>query len=208
MHYYNEERDLGGVWMLKENVIKMLEEKQTAQDSIELYKDEIAYINEKELISEISVTETDSYTRFFDAYIERVNKETEEMIAEETPSNFLDKPLSFLKENIEEFAYTESPLFEMIGVEGVTLELDDVFRYYNVLLGLKVQKKWHDVIKTYLSEKISGGKFELSFNGNDGLWDVNFALDGVQGFHEGMSIGEAYKLIYTFLFNLVSETEK
>ncbi|WP_449536275.1 hypothetical protein [Ferdinandcohnia sp. Marseille-Q9671] len=47
----------------------------------------------------------------------------------------------------------------------------------------------------------------MMFNQNDGLWDLNFALNYVNGFIEEMSFEEAYRLIYRFLFTLVERTE-
>ncbi|MEW9050671.1 MAG: branched-chain amino acid aminotransferase [Neobacillus sp.] len=139
------------------------------------------------------------------AYIERCSKETENMIAQES-SAFLNQPLSYLKDHKSEFIYLESTDFEPIGVDAVSLEIDDVFGTYDVMLGLKLQKKYEAVIREYLNSHLNGdeGKFDLIFSGDDGLWNLNFALNYVEGYSEDLSLHSAFNLIIHFLTNLVS----
>lgn len=141
---------------------------------------------------------------FTDAYIERCSKETETMIANES-SSFLNQPITYLKEHKNEFIYVESTLFEQIGVEGVSLEVDDVFGTYDVMLGLKLQKKYEKMLKDQLNNSLQGdeAKFDLMFSHDDGLWDLNFALNYVDGYTENLSIHEAFQLIHQFLNTLV-----
>lgn len=141
---------------------------------------------------------------FTDAYIERCSKETETMIANES-SSFLKQPITYLKEHKNEFIYVESTLFEQIGVEGVSLEVDDVFGTYDVMLGLKLQKKYEKMLKDQLNNSLQGdeAKFDLMFSHDDGLWDLNFALNYVDGYTENLSIHEAFQLIHQFLNTLV-----
>jgi hypothetical protein len=143
-------------------------------------------------------------SNFTDAYIERCSKETETMIANES-SNFLNQPLTYLKEYKNEFIYVESIFFEQIGVEGVSLEVDDVFGTYDVMLGLKLQKKFEKMLKEQLNSSLHGdaAKFDLMFSHDDGLWELNFALNYVEGFKENMSLNEAFQLIHQFLSQLV-----
>ncbi|HWO95461.1 MAG TPA: branched-chain amino acid aminotransferase [Bacillus sp. (in: firmicutes)] len=148
--------------------------------------------------------------RFMDAHIERVHKETDELIAEEAPASFLKESIQFLKQHKSEFIYLESESFDLIRVDAISLELDDMFGFYNVMLGLKLQKKYEQALKTYLSTHLDGPelRFGAMFNQGDGLWDLNFALNYVEGFKEEMSIGEAYQLIYEFLSQLVEEVQE
>jgi hypothetical protein len=141
---------------------------------------------------------------FNEAYIERCSKETETMIANES-SSFLTQPITYLKEHKSEFIYVESALFEEIGVEGVSLEVDDVFGTYDVMLGLKLQKKFEKLLKEQLNYSLHGdeAKFDLVFSHDDGLWDLNFALNYVDGYTESISIHEALQLIHQFLTTLV-----
>ncbi|MFJ5762099.1 branched-chain amino acid aminotransferase [Neobacillus sp. NPDC093182] len=141
---------------------------------------------------------------FNEAYIERCSKETETMIANESAS-FLTKPITYLKEHKREFIYVESALFEEIGVEGVSIEVDDVFGTYDVMLGLKLQKKFEKMLKEQLNHSLQGdeAKFDLMFSHDDGLWDLNFALNYVDAYRENLSIHESLQLIHQFLSALV-----
>lgn len=141
---------------------------------------------------------------FTDAYIERCSKETETMIANES-SSFLNQPITYLKEHKNEFIYVESTLFEQIGVEGASLEVDDVFGTYDVMLGLKLQKKYEKMLKDQLNNSLQGdeAKFDLMFSHDDGLWDLNFALNYVNGYQENISLNDAFQLIHQFLTHLV-----
>jgi hypothetical protein len=152
---------------------------------------------------------TGMIANFSNAYIERCSKETETMIANES-SSFLNQPISYLNEHKNEFIYVESALFDDIGVEGISLEVDDVFGTYDVMLGLKLQKKFDKVLREHLNSSLIGeaSKFDLIFSQDDGLWDLNFALNYVAGYKEDMSISDAFQLIHQFLTNLVETVKK
>lgn len=174
-----------------------------------LFQEEKEYAEKHGLVpTETDIVKMEPLQRFTDAYIERLDKETEKVLAEETFS-FLNQPLAYLKKKKNEFVYLESPWFEMIGVDAVSIEVDDVFSTYDVMLGLKVQKKYQPNLKKQLDDllKGEGAKYDLMFNQDDGLWDLNFTLDFLEGFREELSIGEAYALIYQFLFRLLEKLE-
>lgn len=141
---------------------------------------------------------------FQDAHIERLDKESEELLAQEGAS-FLNQPIEYFKQHKNEFMYLEAALFTEIGVDGISFEIDDVFGTYEVLLGLKLQKKHQAAIKNYLESTLQGdeAKFSLMFNGDDGLWDLNFGLNYVEGFNDNLAIAEAFQLIYSYLKKLV-----
>jgi hypothetical protein len=144
-----------------------------------------------------------------DSYIERCNKETEEMIAEETVE-FLKKPVTYLKDNKNEFIYFEAASLEEVKVDAISIELDDVFGVYNALLGLKVQKKHEETIKSYLEKTLESddpAKFGIMFNHDDGLWDMNIAINYLSGFNEDLTIEGALKLISSLLEDLVKQTQ-
>ena len=67
-----------------------------------------------------------------------------------------------------------------------------------------------DALKAYFNQELQGdmGTFSMMFNQGDGLWDVNFALNAVQGFKDEMTLGEAFQLTYHFLFNLNETIEE
>ncbi|WP_042347563.1 branched chain amino acid aminotransferase [Bacillus massiliigorillae] len=188
-----------------EQYIEGLLKEDSNSQQIELYKEEKAYVEKHHLLpnQNITITEKDDSSRFLDVYIERCNKETEELIAEEG-SQFLNEPLSYLVKHKNEFIYLESDYFNIIGVDAISLEVDDVFGTYNVMLGLKLQKKYESAIKSYLSNALSGDsvKSGIIFSQGDGLWDLNFMLNFVNGYKEDMTLREAYQLIYSFIFEL------
>ncbi|CAH0139979.1 branched-chain amino acid aminotransferase [Peribacillus sp. NPDC101481] len=184
--------------------------KSVIENKVELFKEEKDYVEKHKLIADdIILVEKENASRFTDAYMERSNKESEELISEEN-SAFLSQPIEYLKNNKDEFLYFESQWFELIGVEALSLEVDDVFGTYNAMFGLKFQKKMGEVLKTYLTKELQAeiGSFSLMFNQGDGLWDVNLALDNIKGFREDMTLEEAFNLIYHFLFILVQTIEE
>lgn len=194
--------------MLK-NQLKSLISNIEENQRVELFKEEKDYVEKYGLIPKsVEIEEKSSDLRFADAYIERGYKESEEVVGVEGQT-FLNQPVEYLKKHMSEFIYLESTWFEMIGVDAVSLEVDDVFRTYDVMLGLKLQKKREAEIKLYLNNKLKDeAKFDLMFSSDDGLWNLNFDLDSVQGFSEEMTFGEAYGLIYQVLFSLVEAVEQ
>jgi hypothetical protein len=202
---------------MKEYISKALKEIQGGQNSndikLEIFKEELEYIERNpsllELVNNnITLVEQDTFLRFMDSYIERCDKETETVIANES-SEFLNVPVHFLKSHKNEFIYLESKWFDFIGVDAISLEVDDAFGTYDIMLGLKLQKKYEQTIKTFLNTHLhgEGSKFDLVFSLDDGLWNVNFTLNYIEGFQEEITIGEAYRYIYAFLFQLVEAIE-
>jgi hypothetical protein len=203
---------------IKQHISEVIEEQQSLEKNdliqVEIYKEEKDYVEKLQLISEdisenITLVEKKPASRFSDAKIERCDKESEELIAEET-ATFLNQPITFFMKHRNEFIYLESNWFEMIGVDAVSLEKDDVFGTYGVLLGLKLKKKFETSLKEHLRNELLGDetRFALMFNHDEGLWNLNFALNYLNGFKEELSIGEAYVLIYRFLFKLVVAVEE
>ena len=174
----------------------------------ELHSEEIKYAERQGLLHGVQAKELDPDARFREAYIERGNKETEEFLGEES-FEFLKQPIGYFKEQKNEFMYLESRWFDLIGVDAVSFEKDDVFGTYDVMLGLKLQKKYESVMKKYLGENLhgEGSRFDLMFDANEGVWSLNFALNGLDGYKEDLSLKEAYSLIYSFLFKMAETIE-
>ncbi|MEB4888476.1 hypothetical protein [Priestia megaterium] len=197
--------------MLQSNIQTYIEKEMNVQgQSLSLYQEEKEYALQKELVPQnLMIEEKEASSRFKDSYIERVDKETDELIAEESPLSFLDTPLSYLKEHRSEFLYVESKWFEFIKLDGCSFEVDDVFGTYKVLTGLHMQKKFGSVLKQFFAKELneSPTSVQLLFNDKDGLWDVNIELDAIKEFDEKMSIGEALVLTYRFFFHLVEYVE-
>lgn len=178
--------------------------------TIELYQEEMEFAKKRQLVGEgIKIVEKAPAGRFDDAYLERGDKETDEFLGEENAS-FLDQPIQYFKKHKNEFMYMESKWFELVGVDAVSYEVDDVFGTYNAMLGLKLQKKFDQRIKSFFAKELGSedARVDLMFDANEGIWNVNFALNNLAGFKEEMTIREAYMLIYQFLFKLGEAMEK
>ncbi|MBT2641410.1 branched-chain amino acid aminotransferase [Bacillus sp. ISL-41] len=191
--------------MLKNQVEKYI---TIQKNPVELHNEEKEYAVRQGLLHGVEVKELESDARFADAYVERGNKETEEFLGEES-FKFLNQPIAYFKERKNEFMYLESKWFDLIGVDAVSLEKDDVFGTYDVMLGLKLQKKYESGIKKYLEENLhgEGSRYDLMFDANEGVWSLNFALNGLDGYREDLLIRDAYNLIYGFLFRLAESLE-
>lgn len=197
--------------MLQSNIQTYIEKEMNVQgQSLSLYQEEKEYALQKKLVPQnLMIEEKEASLRFKDSYIERVDKETDELIAEESPLSFLDTPISYLKEHRSEFLYVESKWFEFIKLDGCSFEVDDVFGTYKVLTGLHMQKKFGSLLKQFFAKELneSPTSVQLLFNDKDGLWDVNIELDAIKEFNEKMSIGEVLILTYRFFFHLVEYVE-
>ncbi|WP_423406971.1 branched-chain amino acid aminotransferase [Heyndrickxia sp. MSNUG] len=199
--------------MLKKQVEQYLAKKineASAKDAVELHSEEKEYADRNGLLAGVEhpIRVLPAEYRFNGAYLERGDKETEEFLGEES-ADFFKQPISYFKKHKNEFLYAESEWWEIVGVDAVSFEADDVFGTYDVMLGLKLQKKYDPVIKSYLKENLLGNEegFDLMFDSNEGIWSLNFALNGVEGYQEEMTISEAYNLIYSFLFSLAEWIE-
>ncbi|MBD8067973.1 branched-chain amino acid aminotransferase [Bacillus sp. PS06] len=197
--------------MLRKQIQNYINNKiETGEKTLEVYNEEYNYIHKHNLLdANTNMNIIEGNSRFNDAYIERSDKETEELLSEENHS-FLNQPLTYLKDHKNEFIYLESPWFDIIGVDAVSIEVDDVFGNYDVMLGLKIPKKLEKALKDQLLLLMQNDStsFELSFSQNDGLWDVNFSLNAINEFHEEMTIGSAYQLVYTSIFQLIEVIEE
>ncbi|KIL11215.1 branched-chain amino acid aminotransferase [Bacillus safensis subsp. safensis] len=141
--------------------------------------------------------------RFGDVYIERVDKESEDMIQTENAS-FLNTPLTYVKKHQKEFIYIESKWFDVVKVDGLAIEWDEVFQTYTVLFGLKRPKKDTGILKDMLSP-LNGA--QLQFNGEDGLFDVNLQLLELEDIHEDTAFIDVISAVYRFLFRMIMQLE-
>ena len=135
--------------------------------------------------------------------IEVCVKETEETIRT-ADERFSQEPISYLKTNIAEFLFVESPDFDEINVDSLALEVDDIFKTYMALFGLQGKKKEGEAIRTFIEEKLQHNLngFSISFSDNEGFWELNIPFDSIEGFDETMSIGDALQLLHGVLSNL------
>ncbi|MFJ7951265.1 branched-chain amino acid aminotransferase [Lysinibacillus sp. NPDC096418] len=187
--------------MLKKQIEFLINEKEI----IKLLDVEKAYVQKYELINDKALVDTTSLEL---NVIERCNKETEELLAEETAS-FLTMPVHYLKEHPNEFMFVTSDRLDVIRVDTFALEFDEAFGVYSALFGLRLQKKQSDFLHTYLKAHLQHEKmtYSAAFSGEDGLWEVNLALDALDGFSEQQSFDEVLVRLYRFVFGLLEELE-
>lgn len=148
---------------------------------------------EKEYIS----VEKEAQNRFDDVYLEISNKETDELVKEGNAS-LLNEKIESLLQNKENYLYVESKNFEMIRMESLVLEIDDIFDTYEAIFGLYAPKKAINQLKDYFKNE----KFGMMFNDKDGLWEINVALDTVEGFKTDLPLEEILTLVYEYIFQL------
>ena len=140
--------------------------------------------------------------------LERCNKEPEETLAVET-AEFLQQNISYLKAHQEEFLYAESSAFANAKMDAVVLEFDEMFKVYTALFGLRLQKKMGQALKTYLRDNLKGmlGSSSAMFEGNEGIWEINIALDAIEGFTGAETFEQAYELLIDFVTNMLGAIE-
>ncbi len=164
---------------------------------------EKAYVEKNGLTSEATEKEL-SVT-----VLERLNKETEELIAEEG-QDFLATKISFLKEHQEQFIYAEMTELDHIRTDAFALEFDEVFKTYTAMFAIALQKKYKADIQAHLLSNldIEEHKSSVAFADKEGVWEMNIALDSMNGFSEEMTFQEVYTLLYNFNFTLLEKIEQ
>lgn len=140
--------------------------------------------------------------------IEICHKETEEVIPSSSASLENDT-IHYVHKHQEAFLYIEASDFEKLGVNGIALERDDVFHTTTALFGLRLQKKYRLELNTYLSSTLQGEgiPYSIQFSDTDGLWDINIALEAIEGFSSSLTIQQTLELLYTFIFSLLEAVE-
>jgi len=195
--------------MLKKQIQTYIGEQAKTDGPIFFFSEEKNYLLSHQLIEEEKIEETNTPARFAALYLELANKETDESLNADMDASFLQTKINYLAEKLEEYLYIETDAFSIIGVESLSLEVDSVFRTYEGIFGLKAPKKTEGAIRSFFEKTLEGDDitYNLMFNAQDGLWDVNLPIEAIPGFSAEMSIGDAIKLIYLFLFQLGEELE-
>lgn len=188
--------------------IKRIIENQHGQEAILLTEEEDKYAKVHGLIeAEKNVKVLSLSERLQPLYLERADKESDEVIAEES-NEFLQQPISYFRSHMNEYLYIESDSLRIVGTDSLTFEVNDVFGSYEMMFGLSVQKKYEQVLREFLEKNLhQDHRFVLLFNSADGLWDVNIPLSGMQGFSEENLIAEVLADAYLFLFKLAAAIE-
>ncbi|MEI5907001.1 branched-chain amino acid aminotransferase [Bacillus spongiae] len=187
--------------MLKENIQNHI---QAGRPLLALEKE----LADKYLLNTNTVEDSDE-SRFRDAYVELVHKETEATVRNVTAEEILTQPITYLKMNKEHFIYIDSSWFDIIGIDGMSLEVDDLFGTYEVLFGLKRKKKEKQGIVDYFNEHLGEQpKHSILFSGQEGIWEINFAANGLVAFQETMTLDDLLQNVYQFLFQLNIELDE
>ncbi|MFY0518178.1 hypothetical protein [Lysinibacillus sphaericus] len=141
--------------------------------------------------------------------IERCDKLSEELLAEESQS-FLERAVQYLREHANEFMYVASDRLAVIRVDSFALEFDEAFGVYSALFGLRLQKKQGELLHTYLITHLQHENmtYSAAFSGQDGLWEINLALNALDEFSEQQSFAEVLVCLYRFIFGLLEELEE
>jgi hypothetical protein len=190
--------------MLNEKLTNYIKYHNEKNGGVYLFEIEKEYASNHSILEGVILNE-DPRLRFQDVVIERCNKENEEMVKKESTS-FLEQPLSYLKTHKDEFLFLDTEWFNMIGIDGLSMEIDDVFGNYDAMFGLKLQKKYRKDMEAFLDRTLQGEKsYDLLFNGEDGLWDVNISINDLPSYKEDMSLVDAIEKIYVYLFELIEE---
>lgn len=135
------------------------------------------------------------------------HKESEELIAVGDES-LLNLSIQYVAEHPEQFLYMESSQFNEIKIDAIALEFDEAFKKPMALFGLKLQKKFALTIQTFLKQELmEDAIFGAMFSGEDGLWEINLALDGIKGYEPSQTIQQSIEAVCNFMANLVKQAE-
>lgn len=175
-----------------------------SQEGLPLNPQQKDFLEKKELLSpELHILEAPAILPAYSLS----DKETDE--PKETPANIGNFEVSFVKTQPDSYLFAEDPSFTTIGIDGVVIEMDDVFETVTALFGLQVQKKHGEWLKKYIDAQLgtAPGTRSLMFSADDGLWDVNLALDYLDGFSEKNTFDETLALVYKFVFQMLVALE-
>jgi hypothetical protein len=194
--------------MIKGKLSDFIKKKNEEEGGVALFNIEQEFASTHGLL-EGEILNEDIRSRFEEVVIERCIKESDETVKMESAS-FLENPLSFLKSHKDEFLFLDAEWFDTIGIDGLSIEIDDVFGHYEAMFGLKLQKKFRSEMDIYLEHTLQGDKgYNLLFNGDDGLWDVNIAINDIPSFSEDLTLKDVIMIIYVYLFGMIEKvTEK
>ncbi|MEK3977671.1 branched-chain amino acid aminotransferase [Psychrobacillus sp. FSL K6-2836] len=187
--------------MITNKLSKKIEE--ATNNEIALTMEEKDFAERNQLLPEgLNVMEQNLFS---DAIIERYIKETDELISKES-TVFLQTPVSYFKDNIQEYVFLETKVLDVVSVDAIAVEYDEVFEVYTAMFGLFIQKKYSSEIRAFLDDHYNSEKMQYSmmFAGNEGLWEINLPINYLKGFDDSFTIEEVYQLLYSLIFKLVS----
>ncbi|WP_342525660.1 hypothetical protein MKY84_08975 [Chryseomicrobium sp. FSL W7-1435] len=142
--------------------------------------------------------ELDLYTKENDEWLRALTEED------------LKQPIALVKTQIENYIYSAKPEYSTFKVEGFVIELDDIFRFYNLLVGIYVPKAKMKDIDEALKEKWENPEFNyaLTFDANEGVAELNLPLDYVEGFSTEFTVQQTIEFIEQLLSTIVLKITK
>lgn len=139
--------------------------------------------------------------------LERLNKETEELIAV-ADADFLQQPLSYFSQNQSEYVYVESPAFEALKMDAVVLEFDEAFEVPMALFGLRYKKSVSQKLKEFLKSNLAQGLVSgAMFAGDEGIWEINISINAMNDYEENQTIEQTLQKLEAFVAQLVQAIE-
>ncbi|MFT8322697.1 MAG: hypothetical protein ABF649_17640 [Bacillus sp. (in: firmicutes)] len=171
--------------------------------------EEGTYIEKQSLLEKTEISIAELSERFQPIYIEIAHKESDDSIQENIDNSFLSEKISYLEKNLDHYLYMETAAFDIIRIDALTIEVDSVFRTYEVMFGLHLPKKLEKSIRSYFDQALVEKEltYNLLFNNQEGLWEVNFPIEGLSTFSKEIKVFEALQLIYLFLFRMEEKIE-
>ncbi|MEO4054416.1 protoporphyrinogen oxidase [Solibacillus sp. CAU 1738] len=188
--------------MLKQLMQPYIEEQG---EELSLFAVEQAYAEKHNLLPEGVIVQQ---KKFKFEVLERCDKETEELIAE-VEDSFLATPIRYFKEHPKEFIYAATEEFDRIRTDAFALEFDEAFENYTALFAVALQKKYKTDIQAHLlsSLDLEQAKCSVAFNGQEGVWEMNIAIEAMDDFSEDLTLEQVFEKLYTFVFRLLEKIE-
>lgn len=130
-------------------------------------------------------------------------KENDELVSTLSEQQ-LQSPLSDLDKHRERYLYVSKPTYQEMKVEGFVVEMDDIFRFYSLLVGIYVPKSKLSAIDEFIRTRWTNPEFEfaLVYDANEGLAEANIPLDYLSDFKTDSSIEDTIAFIEEFLSDL------
>ncbi len=140
-------------------------------------------------------------TTHFEVY----SKETDELLHSFTQQD-LSKAMSYFNDHLDHYLYVSKPEYQDFRIEGFVLETDDIFRFYNVLIGIYIPKSKMEVVKNEIDSIWNNPDFRYAFtyDANEGVAELNLPLNYLQGFDPTSSIETTIAFVESILKKFAS----
>ena len=140
-------------------------------------------------------------TTHFEVY----SKETDELLHSFTQQD-LEQPMTYFNDHLDHYLYVSKAEYQDYRIEGFVLETDDIFRFYNALIGIYIPKSKMETVKTELASIWNNPDFQYAFtyDANEGVAELNLPLNYLQGFDANSSIETTIEFVESILKKFAS----